>query len=539
VVAPLVRAELMVLPAVYVLAALALWWTGERMRERRATWTGWDWVGAVTLFVGVAIVANAFIVHRSFEWYVATTYYKDRMLDNGLWAVGALTIGLGVLPVVAGIAALVRPKGLVRTPAERAFVAVAAMSVIGFAWYTTVKAAYISTVFSTLVEERNLIYVAPVLLAATALFLERPRLRPLAIVPPALLALYVMKGTDYKMDVKLYSDAPGFSILQAGNRWLGLTPNGARVVLLCLLAATVALLLAVSLIRGRDRLFRPILVIAGFFVLAWNLTGQIGASAASKTISDSLLANYPRPVDWLDRADHGQPAMYLGQQITDANGIWLLEFWNRSLHYVWSLDGSAKGPGPTLSPDLLAKDGRITAPEGVRYVVVEPNIDLVGKVVTSARHYGGGAPQDWRLYEITPPLRLRSAAEGIYADGWAGKHTAYSRYRTPGNKPGYAVVSLSRAAFNGNEPSGHVTIRVGPLRVLNKQPGLAKVTQTVRWTIRGGASRTFYVPVPKPPWRVEVLVAPTFKPADVDAHSSEMRDFGAQVAFGYTATLPK
>jgi hypothetical protein len=310
-------------------------------------------------------------------------------------------------------------------------------------------------------------------------------------------------------------------------------------VLLCLLAATVALLLAVSLIRGRDRLFRSIVVIAGFFVLAWNLTGQIGASAASKTISDSLLANYPRPVDWLDRADHGQPAMYLGQQITDANGIWLLEFWNRSLHYVWSLDGSAKGPGPTLSPDLLAKDGRITAPEGVRYVVVEPNIDLVGKVVTSARHFGGGAPQDWRLYEITPPLRLRSAAEGIYADGWAGKHTAYSRYRTPGNKPGYAVVSLSRAAFNGNEPAGHVTIRVGPLRVLNKQPGLAKVTQTVRWTIRGGASRTFYVPVPKPPWRVEVLVAPTFKPADVDPHSSEMRDFGAQVAFGYTATLPK
>jgi hypothetical protein len=231
--------------------------------------------------------------------------------------------------------------------------------------------------------------------------------------------------------------------------------------------------------------------------------------------------------------------MYLGQQIPDANGIWLLEFWNRSLRDVWSLDGSAKGPGPTLSPDLLSTDGSITAPEGVKYVVVEPGIDLVGKIVDTARHYGGGAPQDWRLYEIAPPLRLRDAAEGIYADGWSGKNTAYSRYRTPGNRPGFAVVTLSRAAFNGDEPPGHVTIRVGPLKVLDKQPGLAKVTQTVRWTIRGGASRTFYVPVPKPPWRVQVLVAPTFRPADVDPQSHEQREFGAQVGFGYVEKLPK
>jgi len=310
------------------------------------------------------------------------------------------------------------------------------------------------------------------------------------------------------------------------------------VVLMCVLAVTVALLVGVSVARGR-RLVQPLLAVAAVFVLAWNLTGEIGAFAASKTIYDSLLANYPRPLDWLDRADHGQPAMYLGQQITDANGIWLLEFWNRSLHDVWSLDGTAKGPGPTLSPDLLATDGRITAPEGVKYVVVEPGINLVGRVVATARHFGGGAPQDWRLYEISPPLRLREAAEGIYADGWSGKNTAYSRYRTPGRRPGYAVVTLSRAAFNGNEPPGHVTIRVGPLAVVNKQPGLAKVTKIVRWTIRGGASRVFYVPVPKPPWRVQVLVAPTFRPADIDPHSSEMREFGAQVGFGFTETVPK
>ena len=36
------------------------------------------------------------------------------MIDYGLWAAGALTIGLGVLPVVAGLAALVRPPSASR-----------------------------------------------------------------------------------------------------------------------------------------------------------------------------------------------------------------------------------------------------------------------------------------------------------------------------------------------------------------------------------------------------------------------------------------
>ena len=32
----------------------------------------------------------------------------------------------------------------------------------------------------------------------------------------------------------------------------------------------------------------------------------------------------------------------LGQQVTDPTGIWLTEFWNRSVKKVWSTDGSAR-----------------------------------------------------------------------------------------------------------------------------------------------------------------------------------------------------
>ena len=532
-VAPLVRSELGVIPAVYVLAALFLWWTGERMRGWRATWSAWDWAGAVTLIAGVLVVVNAIVTHRSFSWYVATTLYKDRMLDYGLWAVGALTIGLGVLPLVAGLAALAGRRGERRSTEERAFVAVAAASVIGFGWYTAVKAAYVSTVFSTLVEERNLIYVAPVLFVGTALFLERPRLRPLAVLGAGALALYVVLGTDYKIDVHLYSDAPGLSILQWANRNLGLTHGVAQVVLGALVAATLAVLLAPLVLRRRSWALRALLAVTATFVLAWNLTGQITTASASKTFSDQLLTNYPRPLDWLDRVTGGERTMYLGQQITDANGLWMLEFWNKSLRDVWSLDGSAKGPGPTLSPDLLSPDGRITTDPEAKYVVVDPGVVPYGRFVGSATHLGGGAPAKWSVYRIEPPLRLVSAATGIYADGWTGKTSAYSRYRTPGGRPGLAVVTVSRAAWGGDSLPGHVTIRVGPLRVKDKQPALARVTQIRRWTVHSKEVQTFSIPTPPPPFRVEVLVAPTFVPARYDANSTEMREFGAQVHFGF------
>ena len=120
------------------------------------------------------IAVNAAISHVSFAWLVATQHYKDRMLENGLWAVGALAVGVGVFPMIAGLAALVRPRGEEWTQERRAVVATMGSLIVGFGWYTAVKAAYISTTFSTLVVERNLIYVAPLLFVGTAMFFERP-----------------------------------------------------------------------------------------------------------------------------------------------------------------------------------------------------------------------------------------------------------------------------------------------------------------------------------------------------------------------------
>ena len=85
----------------------------------------------------------------------------------------------------------------------------------------------------------------------------------------------------------------------------------------------------------------------------WTLAGQLSAASASNTFSEELTKNIDEPLDWIDRATGGQSTLYLGQRLTDYNGLWQMEFWNRSLDHVWSTDGSAPGPGPVVTPDLI------------------------------------------------------------------------------------------------------------------------------------------------------------------------------------------
>ena len=132
--------------------------------ERRRTalalaWTAWDWIGAVVLTTGTIVFFSAVAGNFSQSWLIATGHYRGRMIEYGVWAGGAFVIGLGVLPVVAALAGLVRPKDEERTPALRAFTALLLAALLCFGLYTAVKASYLSTSFGTVIVERNLIYV--------------------------------------------------------------------------------------------------------------------------------------------------------------------------------------------------------------------------------------------------------------------------------------------------------------------------------------------------------------------------------------------
>ena len=109
------------------------------------------------------------------------------------------------------------------------------------------------------------------------------------------------------------------------------------------------------------------------------------------------------------------------------------------------LDGTAPGPGPTLTPDLAQADGKLKPdPKGFDYVVVDPGINPVGQLVGRPKIYVRTDyhkddygfvdrtlvfnPAHWRLYRIAHPLRLQSAPVGIFSDGWIGNFSGYSQF---------------------------------------------------------------------------------------------------------------
>jgi hypothetical protein len=533
-VAPFVRGELAMIPPVFLLAGTFLLWRSEYIARWRRTWSAWDWVGFVTLVVGAAVIVSAVLGHLSLEWNYTTRLYKSRMLDLGLNAAGALTIGLGVLPVVAGLAALWRAPGEAARRELRVFRSVLLAAIVCFGMYTAVKSTYVSITFGTYTYERNLIFLAPLLFTGTALWLERRRLHPVALALSSAFVLALILTTPYEMGLDLSYNAPGLAILQQANRYLQLDPTGAKIGLVALLGFSIALLLAPRFV-GPGATW--LVVAVGVAVIGWNLTGEIAFASGSNRFSDRFADNIRTPFTWVDDVTRGAPTLYIGQQMADQNGEWLTEFWNRSLKAVWSLDGTAQGPGPFLTPDPRASDGALCShnhcgPWGYPYVVEEQGIEVVGKTVATHLHKAGGGLEPWRLVKIASPLRLRGSVVGVYSDGWTGAFSAYTRYSTQGNRAGRIRVVVSRAAWGGPNKTGHVTVAIGRIVIGDdKQPHLGKPTEVKRFDIHSKEQIVVGLKAPGPRFRVEVTITPTFVPAQLSSDQTDRRQLGAKVSY--------
>ncbi|MEA2483390.1 MAG: hypothetical protein QOC55_1337, partial [Thermoleophilaceae bacterium] len=360
IVAPAVRSELMVLVPAALLALLLAEVTAPRGRKLIGSWSSREQLGAGVLCVGALIAAGAFLTHHSYSWAIGTHFYH-RAFTYGLWAFGAFVIGLGVVPALLALTWLLGARW--RLPDERVLGATLVGSVVAYGLYTAVKASYISTNFAIRVEERNLIYLAPVVLAVTARWALAGHARTLPLAVSALGVWYLIDTTPYHNTEHFYSDAPGLSILQWLNRspWY-FTTIDARRLLFGILAGAVALMLLRDVVRRRavmQRLALPVGVLLAVAVVAWNLTGEIAAGNASNSFSDSLRGVLPTPPDWVDRVTGRARTMYLGQSLGGSNAFWSVEFWNQSITDVWSVDASAPGPGPTVTPNYLDTSGAV------------------------------------------------------------------------------------------------------------------------------------------------------------------------------------
>ena len=345
-------------------------------------------------------------------------------------------------------------------------------AIVAFGLYTAVKASYISTNFAIRVEERNLIYLAPVIFAVTARWAIAGRARPIPVLLSAAAVWYLIDTTPYHNTEHFYSDAPGLSILQWLNRKpFYFTTTDAHRLLLGILFGSVALMMLRELARGRGSLQRlavPVGALLALAIIGWNLTGEIAAGNASNSFSDSMRGVLPTPPDWIDRATGRARTMYIGQSLGGSNAFWSVEFWNQSISDVWSVDASAPGPGATTTPNYRDLTGAVDPQLPIDWIVATPGVDPAGQL----RETVGGL----RLFRVHRPIRIADAEGGISTDACLDVDGVLVLPLRPGRtKPGYATVSLSRAAACGGYPPSHMTIKLSSLRIdANEQPAAGR-----------------------------------------------------------------
>jgi hypothetical protein len=512
-VAPSVRGQLQVLTVAAVIAAPVFAATSARGRATIAAWTVAQRVGAIVLGLGLLLAADVTVAHHSYEWFIGTHFWH-RAFTYGLWAFGALAIGLGVLPVLLALAWAF--GGPVSTREDRALLALLVGAVLGFGLYTAVKASYLSTTFAIRVEERNLIYLSPVVFVAATRAVLPLRIR---IVPLALAAAatgYLIWSTPYHAYEHLYSDAFGLSILQWLNQTWYWTESDLRWLLLGILALGVLLGLAPRLAPRAGRTIAVTTLLLALATIAWNLTGEI--SAANQAIAPARFQRslLPIPPDWIDRQTGRARTLFLGKSLSNSYAFWSLEFWNQSIQDVWSVDASAPPPGPTTSPDFRGTDGALSPQLPDDWVVAPPEIVMAGPVVERA----GGLD----LYRVPHPIRMTSFVSGITLDGWMQQESRYVRF-APKPVRGTVTISLSRTAACVDRPA-RFTFRVSTLRIdEHRQPVADRVQRVVKAVA--------------PPCKLTLVRFPATAPFRIDATATHLfkagdgRELAAQVAYAF------
>ena len=172
-----------------------------------------------------------------------------------------------------------------------------------------------------------------------------------------------------------------------------------------------------------------------------------------------------------------KPTLYLAQGVADPDPEWELEFWNRSIVTVDSLDATLGGPGPSGTPNITA-DGRVywsidpTHPGRVYDYAVEdwPCVDFEGRVAATHLYNGGSSSlKVWRLIKLTTPNRLRAECSGLYADGWSGPNDS-TYFRFVASKRGWLRIRIARE----NWPSTPVHVQLAAVTTKYREPALGR-----------------------------------------------------------------
>jgi len=268
-----------------------------------------------------------------------------------------------------------------------------------------------------------------------------------------------------------------------------------------------------------------VLAAAALVIVGWSLTGEVNASNKSLDIGQALVDTQPRPLDWIDRATGGAPAVYVGQAKLRTPEILSLAFWNDSVERLVTLGGE---PVYGLIFETHAsRDGRLSDPARADYVVSDEEVEIAETNPHVPLGHDVQRAKRWRLQRVDGPVRVDAFESGIWQDGWQEERSAYTRFGPPAG-PHYVHVGLSQKNWCGPDPHSQAEVRVVDLR-------RKRTTVVRRVALKSCVKRPFgaTVPVPRPPFDVRTTIAPTFVPHELIPSYADTRHLGAQVTYKY------
>jgi hypothetical protein len=462
----------------------------------------------VPLSSGLGVYSGLTVVHYSlsdsFHWTVE--HFAELGLALGIFPISALIVLLGL--------ALLRGA---ESPAERAFLAVAGSAVV----LIVVQVAVYASVFSLRIEERYMFFLAPLLLMALLLWLDRglprpPILTAFAAFAPA--ALLLALPLEKRLNMSTFSDTFAFIPLLRLSYHFSI-PTVRWLMLAAGLAAAITILVI-------PRRFAT-LVLPSAIAIYLVLTTYAVYGAVRDFSKTSRVVNAPAQLDWVDaRLPKGETAGFIfggtADPFGEAQRMWQTEFWNRDVKRVYNIapEPASFAKTPAVidfgSGRIVAQDGK---PFPYDYAIAGSGLGLSGQVVATAAPFA--------LYRVHAPLRLEQIVEGLYPDGWTGPDAGITRYT---GSAGRFELRLSRESWAGPDVPGQVTIELG--RPVPRSGGgltLGKVLTRRTWMIHSQARRTFTFQAPKPPYRIEIHVRPTFSPSRFG--SADTRELGTQLSF--------
>jgi hypothetical protein len=324
-------------------------------------------------------------------------------------------LSLGVIPLAALIVLAAVARGL-----DRRVQAYLAAAVATAFWLWLEVSAFAST-WQLRVEERNTFYVAPLLLIALLVWIDRGAARPnRATAVAALVAGALPAVLPYTQLISLnaVSDTP--ALLPVWSLHSALFPIE-QVSLVVGLACIAAAVVFVSTPR-RYALVLPLLVLVYFAVSQKPITGKHRTASVG-----SLFAGITNPHrDWIDRAVGGNAdvvAIWTGN--TDRYAIWENEIFNRSVGRVYDTGDPLSGDLPETRLSVDPRTGVMSAngePVRSRYALTDTSVELDGKVIAQDERKG------MLLYRLSGPLRQTTQVAGLYPqDTWSGSTVTYTR----------------------------------------------------------------------------------------------------------------